>query len=111
MTFLWLKILSKFIDMYRVDTVLPLILFVSEMLKIPRAKVKAYFLKKHAFVTNKCLAQHVFGKCSRATKISFKIHGTTQIVISTNFLFSRAFCKAILVSELYRLSRCIAPYK
>ena len=32
-------------------TVLSLILLVSEMLKIPRAKVDTYFLKKFAFVT------------------------------------------------------------
>ena len=35
------------------DTVLFFILLVSEILKIPRAKVKARFLKKLAFVTSK----------------------------------------------------------
>ena len=34
------------------DTVLPLILLVFEMLKFPRAKFEADFLKKLAFVTN-----------------------------------------------------------
>ena len=40
--------------MYRMDTVFSLIMLVSEMLKIPSAQVKAHFLKKLAFVTNKC---------------------------------------------------------
>ena len=44
------------------DTVLSLIPLVSEALKIPRARVGAHFLKKLAFVTNKCLAQDAFGK-------------------------------------------------
>ena len=50
------------------------------------------FSKKLAFVTNKCLAQDAFEQLC------------TQI-----FLYSRTFYiyKAILVSELYRLSRCI----
>ena len=54
--------------MYRMDTVLSLILLVSEMLKIPRAKVEAHFLKKLSFRTNKCLAQNAFGKCPRTTE-------------------------------------------
>ena len=41
--------------MYRMDTVLSLILIVSKMLKVPRANVEAHFLKKLAFVANKCL--------------------------------------------------------
>ena len=49
--------------MYHMDTVLSLILLVSEMLKIPRAKVKEL-----AFVTNKCLAQDAFGICPRKTE-------------------------------------------
>ena len=48
--------------MYHMDTELSLILLVSEMLKIPRVKVEAHFLKKFAFVTNKYLAQDAFGK-------------------------------------------------
>ena len=55
--------MPKFIDKYRMDTVLSLILLVSEMLKIPRAKVEAHFLKKLAFITNKNLAQDTCGKC------------------------------------------------
>ena len=54
--------------MYPMDIVLPLILLVSEMLKILRAKVEADFLKKLASVTNKYLAQYSFGKCSRTTE-------------------------------------------
>ena len=54
--------------MYGMDTVLPLILLVSEMLKIPRVKVEAHFLKKLAFVTNKCLAQDSFGICPWTTE-------------------------------------------
>ena len=44
------------------------ILLVSEILKTPRAKVEAHFLKKLAFVTSKCLAQDTFGKCPRTTE-------------------------------------------
>ena len=40
--------------MYLMNTVLSLILLVSEMLKIPRAKVQAHLLQKLDFVTNKC---------------------------------------------------------
>ena len=47
------------------DTVLFLIQLVSDMLKIPRAKVEAYFRKKLAFVTNKFLVRDTFGKCPR----------------------------------------------
>ena len=43
------------------DTILSLIPLVSETLKIPRARAEAHFLKKLAFVTNKCLAQDAFG--------------------------------------------------
>ena len=52
--------------MYRMDTVLSLILLVFEMLKIPKTKVEAHFLKKLDFVTNKCLALDAFRKCRRA---------------------------------------------
>ena len=68
MTFFYENFLSKFIDTYCTDTVLSLILLVSEMLKIPRPKFEAYFLKKVAFVTNRCLAQDAFGKCPRKTE-------------------------------------------
>ena len=51
--------------MYCMDTVMSLTLLVSEMLKIPKAKVEVNFLKKLAFVTNTCFAQDAFGKCPR----------------------------------------------
>ena len=54
--------------MFRINIVLSLILLVSGMLKIPRAKVKAHFLKKLAFVTNKCLAQYAFEECPRTSE-------------------------------------------
>ena len=54
--------------MYRMNIVLSLILLVSDMLKIPRAKVEVHFLKKFAFVTSKCLAQDDSGKCPRTTE-------------------------------------------
>ena len=54
--------------MYLMDTMLSLILLVFEMLKISRAKVKAHFLKKFAFVTNRCLAQDAFRKFPRTTE-------------------------------------------
>ena len=67
--------------MYRMDTVLSLILLVFEMLKIPKTKVETHFLKKLDFVTNKCLAQDAFGKCPRTTENLFKIHSTTVFTI------------------------------
>ena len=54
--------------MFRMDSVLSLILLISEMVKIPRDKVEAYFLKKLAFVINKCFAQDAFGKCPSTTE-------------------------------------------
>ena len=86
------------------DTVLSLILLLSEMLKIQRAKAEAHFLKKIALVTNRCLAQDAFGE-------RFKINSSAEILMCTYFLISHIFYKAILVSELYRLLRCIALYK
>ena len=65
MSFFLLNFLSKFIDMHRMVTILSIILLVSEMLEIQRAKVEAHFLKKLAFVTNKCLAEDAFRKCPR----------------------------------------------
>ena len=59
--------MSIFTDMCHMDTALSLILLVSKMLKIPRAKVETYFLKKLAFVTRKFLTQDAFGKCPRTT--------------------------------------------
>ena len=50
------------------DTMLYLILLVSEMLKISKAKIEVHFLKKLALVTKKCLAQDAFGECPRTTE-------------------------------------------
>ena len=63
--FFLLFFLSKFIDVYNMDTVWFLILLASEMRKIPRAKIEAHFIKKLAFITNKRLAQDTFGEWTR----------------------------------------------
>ena len=94
--------------MYRMDTVLSLILLVSEMLKYPKTKADAHFLKKLAFVTSKCLAQDAFGKCPRTTENLSKYTAERE-QLCVQIVLSRIFYKAILVSELYRLPRCIAP--
>ena len=68
--------------MYRKHTVLSLILLVSEMLKIPRAKFEAHFLKKLNFVTNKCLAQDAFGKFPMTTEVRiFHLTGGIHLFI------------------------------
>ena len=54
--------------MYRIDTVLSLILLVSEMLKILSTKVKVYFFKKPDFEIKKCLVQDAFRKCPRTAE-------------------------------------------
>ena len=59
-------------DIYRIGSMLSLILLVSEMLKIPRANVEAHFRKKLAVVTSKCLAQDTFVKGPRTTEKSSK---------------------------------------
>ena len=101
----------KFIDMHPMYTVLSLILLVFEMLKIPKTKVEAHFLKKLDFVTNKCLAQDALRKCQRTTE-NFSKYTALQlskyIVMCTNFLSSLIFYKAVPVKELYRLTRCIS---
>ena len=68
MTFPLLNFPSKFIDMYRMDTVFSLILLVSEMLKIPRSKGEAHFPRKIAFVIKKYLPQDAFGTFPRKTE-------------------------------------------
>ena len=93
------------------DTVLSLILSVSQILKIPGAKVEAYFLKKLAFVTNKFLAQDALIKCPRTTENLSKYTVVHEWLCAQIFLYSLIFCKVILVGDLYRLPRCIAPYK
>ena len=92
--------------MYRIDTVLSLILLVSEMLKIPRAKVEVHFLKKLAFVTNKCLAHNAFRKFPRATENLSK-YIATRTVMCTNFLIISHIVnsKIIYVMHLLTLKR------
>ena len=65
--FFLLNFLSKFIDMYWMDTALSFILLVTKMLKISRVKGEAHLLKKLAFVTNKSLAQDAFRKWQEQT--------------------------------------------
>ena len=74
--------------MYRIDTVLSLILLVSEMFKIPRAKVEVHFLKKLAFVTNKCLAHNAFRKFPRATENLSKYIAVREQLCAQIFLLS-----------------------
>ena len=50
------------------DTVLSLILLVSEKLKTPKVKVEVHYLRKLAFAANKCLTQNIFGKYPRPTE-------------------------------------------
>ena len=47
------------------DTALPLILLVSEILKIPRAKVEVHFLKKFPFITKKMFSTRCLRKMSK----------------------------------------------
>ena len=110
MAFFLLNFLSEFIDMYRMDTALSLILLVFEMLKIPKTKFEARFLKKLDFVTNKCLAQDVFRKCPRTTENLLKytaLQLSQYIVMCTNFLIilyilqSYPSKRAISVNEIH----------
>ena len=100
--------------MYRMDTVLSLILLVFEMLEISKTKVEAHFLKKLDFVTNKCLAQDAFRKCPRTTENLSKYTASQlsqYIVMCTNFLIisyilqSYPNKRAILVNDMH------GPYK
>ena len=71
------------------DTMLSLILLVFEMLKLPKTKVEAQFLKKLDFVSSKCLALDAFRKCPRLTENLPKytaLHLSQYIVMCTNVL-------------------------
>ena len=94
MTFFPLNFLSKFKYMYRVDTVLSLILLVSERLKIPRTKVETNFLKKINFVTNKWFAQDAFGKYQMTTENLSKQTVVWEYLCAQIFLSSGIFQKA-----------------
>ena len=103
--FFLLIVLSKVIDIYCIDTALSFILLFSEMQKIRRTKVEPHFLKKLAFLTNKCLAQDAFGKCPRTTGNLPKYKAVREQLCAQSYVY-----KAIPVSDLYRLPRWIAPY-
>ena len=62
-------------------------------------------------VTNKYLAQDAFGECARTTENLSKYTAVRKQLCTNILLHSRIFSKTILVSELYLLPRCIAPYK
>ena len=81
------------------------------MLKIPRAKAKAHFPKKLAFINSKCLAQDAFGESLRTIENFLKSLAVREQLCAQIFLFSRIFDKAILINELNQLPRCIAPDK
>ena len=87
-------------------TALSLTLLVSEMQRIPMAKVEVHFLKKLAFVANnvwlKMPSENVRGQQKT-------FQNRQQYVNSYVHKYSRIFHKAFLVSELHRLPRCIAP--
>ena len=87
--------------MYCMDTVLSLILLISEMQKIPRAKYEARFLKKLAFVTGNW-------KMPKDNRKPFKIHSSTRIdicyffiIIITYILQSYPSKWAVSVTEMY----------
>ena len=79
--------------MYLMETVLFLILLVSETLKMLRAKAEAHFLKKLAFVTNKCSAQDAFGECARTLESHSKYTAIRKELRSKVSLFCRIFYK------------------
>ena len=81
--FFLLSFLSKLIYMYRMDTGLSLVILVSDMLKISKAKVETQCFKKLAIVTNLCLyagTRCLRLKCKDNRKPS-KIHSSTRIII------------------------------
>ena len=79
--------------MHHMETVFFLILLVSETLKMLRAKAEAHFLKKLAFVTNKCLAQDAFGECARTLESLSKYTAVRKELRSQVSLFCRIFYK------------------
>ena len=80
--------------MYRTNNALSFdFIFFSEMLKFPSVKVESHFLKKLAFVINKCLAQHAFGKFPRTTENLSKHTAVSEYSFAQAFLFFRIFYK------------------
>ena len=114
MAFFLLNFLSKFIDMYRMDTVLSLILLVFGMLKIPKTKVEAHFLKELDFVTYKCLAQDAFRKCPRITENLSKytaLHLSQYIVICIKFLIISYILQSYPSKRAISVNKIHCPYK
>ena len=114
MAFFLLNFLPKFIDMHCMDTVLSLILLVFEMLKIPKTKVVAHFLKKLDFVTNKCLAQDASRKCPRITENLSKyiaLQLSQYIVICTNFLIISYILQSYPSKRAISVNKMHCPYK
>ena len=68
------------------DTVLSLILLVSEKLKTPKVKVEGHYLRKLA-CSQQMFDTKYLRKISKANRRPFKIHNSTQIVMNTNFIF------------------------
>ena len=96
--------------MYRMDAVF-LILLVSDVLKIPKIKVEAHFLKKLNFVTNKCLTRDAFEKCPRTTENLSKFTAlqlSQYIVMCTDFLII-AYTLDFFYKQLRILSRTPRP--
>ena len=86
MTYFLLNFLPKFIYMYRMDSVRSLIQLVSEMLKIPRDKVEAHFLKLTYFCNQQMFRTRCLWEISKYNRKPFIIHSSTRIVICTKFL-------------------------
>ena len=87
--------------MKHTDTVLYLVLLVSEM---PRAEVEAHFLKKLAFPNNKCLAQDAFGECARTTENLSKYTAARECVLVFSYILQSSPSKwAISVTEMLQI--------
>ena len=86
MTLFLLNFLSKYLDMYRMDTVLSLILLVSEMLKTSRSKVEAHFIKKLSFVPTNVWHEMPWENVKKDNRRPCKIHSSTRIVTCANCL-------------------------
>ena len=69
------------------------------------------FPKTEGVVTEKCLAQDAFKESPRTKENLPRYTADGKYLCPQIFLYSRIPYKAVLVSELYRLPKCIAPYK
>ena len=96
------------------DTVLFLILLVSEMLKTPKTKVEAHFLKELDFVTNKYLAQDAFRKCPGKTENLSKYTAfplSQYIVMWTKFLIILCILQSYPSKWAISVNEMCCPYK